>query len=155
MDFGIFLDFQVRRGGTQEEAFREAFELVDLADDMGLDTVWLAETHFNQNRPLAARTEFGEEEGYRVVLDYPVKTMNANERDWVYQTDTGPVILPDLSRPYDNFIERFRMAFAAFNAPDWAEFIVQVPTPIAEGISVNHYSQTRRLKTKNTMIEVL
>ena len=108
-----------------------------------------------EGRPLVARTEFGEEEGYRVVLDYPVKTMNANERDGIYQTDTGPVILPDLSRPYDTFIERFRLAFAAFNAPDWAEFIVQVPTPIAEGISVNHYSQTRRLGTRNTLIEVL
>lgn len=55
MDFGMFLDFQVRRGGTQEEAFRETFQLVDLADEMGLDTAWLAETHFNQNRPLAAQ----------------------------------------------------------------------------------------------------
>ncbi len=55
MDFGIFLDFQLRKGGTQKEAFRESFELVDLADEMGLDTVWLAESHFNQNRPLAAQ----------------------------------------------------------------------------------------------------
>jgi alkanesulfonate monooxygenase SsuD/methylene tetrahydromethanopterin reductase-like flavin-dependent oxidoreductase (luciferase family) len=55
MDFGIFLDFQLRKGGTQQEAFRESFELVDLADEMGLDTVWLAESHFNQNRPLAAQ----------------------------------------------------------------------------------------------------
>ena len=55
MDFGVFLDFQLRKGGTQQEAFRESFELVDLADEMGLDTVWLAESHFNQNRPLAAQ----------------------------------------------------------------------------------------------------
>ena len=31
------------------------------------------------------------------MVEYPVKTMNANERDMVYQTDTGPVLLPDLS----------------------------------------------------------
>lgn len=55
MDFGIFLDFQLRRGGTQEEAFRETFQLVDLAEETGLDTAWLAESHFNQNRPLAAQ----------------------------------------------------------------------------------------------------
>ena len=54
-DFGIFLDFQMRQGGTQEEAFSETFELVDLAEEMGLDTVWLAESHFNQNRPLSAQ----------------------------------------------------------------------------------------------------
>ena len=33
MDFGINVDFAVRRGGTHEESFQEAFELVDLAED--------------------------------------------------------------------------------------------------------------------------
>src|SRR4029450_13425579 len=47
MDFGIFLDFVLRRGGTPEEAFKEAFDLVDLAEASGLDTVWLGERHFN------------------------------------------------------------------------------------------------------------
>ena len=107
-----------------------------------------------ENHPLVARTEFGEEEGYHVVLDYPVKTMNANERDGIYQTDTGPVILPDLSGAQATFVERFRLAFVAFNAPDWAEFIVQVPTPIAQGISVNHYSEARRLNARNSLIDV-
>ncbi len=54
MDFGIFLDFSARQAGNQAEAFREAFELVDLAEDTGLDTVWLGETHFNANRPISA-----------------------------------------------------------------------------------------------------
>lgn len=55
MDFGIFLDLQVRPGSTQEEIFRETFDLVQLADDAGLDTVWLGESHFNRNRPLSAQ----------------------------------------------------------------------------------------------------
>lgn len=50
MDFGIFLDFTLRPGGTPEAAFKESFDLVDLAESMGLDTVWLGETHFNPNR---------------------------------------------------------------------------------------------------------
>src|ERR671922_596986 len=50
MDFGIFLDFVLRPGSTQEETFQEAFELVDLAEAAGLDTVWLGEMHFNPNR---------------------------------------------------------------------------------------------------------
>ncbi len=50
MDFGIFLDFVLRRGCTQEETFKEAFDLVDLAEASGLDTVWLGEMHFNPNR---------------------------------------------------------------------------------------------------------
>ena len=50
MDFGIFLDFVLRRGGTPEAAFEESMDLVDLAERSGLDTVWLGETHFNPNR---------------------------------------------------------------------------------------------------------
>ena len=50
MDFGIFLDFVLRPGGTPEEAFKESFDLVDLAEASGLDTVWLGEMHFNPNR---------------------------------------------------------------------------------------------------------
>ena len=49
MDFGIFLDFPTG-GGAHEDAFRDAFELVDLADELGLDTVWLGETHFTPER---------------------------------------------------------------------------------------------------------
>ena len=54
MDFGVFLDFSVRRGQTQGECFREYFDLVDLAEQTGLDTVWLGESHFNQNRIVSA-----------------------------------------------------------------------------------------------------
>ncbi|MSS72104.1 MAG: hypothetical protein EXS64_11515 [Candidatus Latescibacteria bacterium] len=144
-----------RHVGRVADAYEGLRIDVRLVEGRALETAEEIVRATPENRPLVARTEFGEEAGYRVVLEYPVKTMNGNERDWIYQTDTGPVILPDLSRPYDTFIERFRMAFAAFNAPDWAEFIVQVPTLLAEGISVNHYSETRRLKTKNTLIEIV
>ena len=54
MDFGIFLDFSTRKGLKQNTAFREAFDLVDIAEETGLDTVWLGETHFNANRPISA-----------------------------------------------------------------------------------------------------
>jgi alkanesulfonate monooxygenase SsuD/methylene tetrahydromethanopterin reductase-like flavin-dependent oxidoreductase (luciferase family) len=50
MDFGIFLDFVRRSGETPEETFDESFQLVDLAEAAGLDTVWLGEMHFNPNR---------------------------------------------------------------------------------------------------------
>ncbi|MEC9309619.1 MAG: LLM class flavin-dependent oxidoreductase [Chloroflexota bacterium] len=54
MDFGIFLDFSTRKGLGHETAFQEAFDLVDIAEETGLDTVWLGETHFNGNRPISA-----------------------------------------------------------------------------------------------------
>ena len=50
MDFGINCNFPVPREGTHEEAFREAFAEVELVEELGVDTVWLAETHFNPNQ---------------------------------------------------------------------------------------------------------
>ena len=50
MDFGIFMDLNRSRGLSQPEVFQEAFDLVDMAEEMGLDSVWLGESHFNPNR---------------------------------------------------------------------------------------------------------
>jgi alkanesulfonate monooxygenase SsuD/methylene tetrahydromethanopterin reductase-like flavin-dependent oxidoreductase (luciferase family) len=49
MHFGIFVE-EMRRGVDQVAAFREAFELADLAEAWGLDCVWLGEIHFNPSR---------------------------------------------------------------------------------------------------------
>ena len=47
------------------------------------------------------------------------------------------------------------LAFAAFNARDWAEFIVLAPIPLAEGLAVNHYSKVRRIEgMRNAIVEV-
>ena len=45
MHLGIIMECDYRQGGTQEDAFREAFSLVNLAEETGLDGVWLAERH--------------------------------------------------------------------------------------------------------------
>ena len=50
MDFGVFLDFTRRSGASQEETFQESFRLVDMAEEVGLDSVWLGEMHFNPGR---------------------------------------------------------------------------------------------------------
>ncbi len=50
MEFGIFMDFFSTPGLTQTEVFNNAFELADLAEETGLDSVWLGESHFNPNR---------------------------------------------------------------------------------------------------------
>jgi len=47
--------------------------------------------------------------------------------------------------------ETFRLAFAAFNGPDWIEFIVQKPTPLGGKLSVNHYSETVQVECKNSI----
>lgn len=91
--------------------------------------------------PVVARTEY-ESNGYGIVIDYPVATINVSERHVFFQTDTGPVIYADFSQPVESNPEAFLLAFSAFNSPDWIEFIVNKPTPIAEGIAVNHYSES-------------
>ena len=46
------------------------------------------------------------------------------------------------------------MAFVAFNATSWAEFILRVPTPLADGVSVYHYSKAVRVDSYNEIIEL-
>ncbi len=46
MHIGLVLECDYRTGATQEEAFTEAFEMVDMAEELGLDGLWLAERHF-------------------------------------------------------------------------------------------------------------
>jgi hypothetical protein len=106
------------------------------------------------NHPLVARTRI-EGDRYTAILDYPVKTINANERDTIYQPDTGPVLFPDLSREPVDLIGGFELAFIAFNTPHWAEFLVRVPTQVAEGVSVYHYSRPVRLETDNQIIRLV
>ncbi|MFN8440471.1 MAG: hypothetical protein U0175_06880 [Caldilineaceae bacterium] len=104
---------------------------------------------------LLGRIEFSALDRYAVTLDFPIKTINASERDQIYQTDTGPILFPDFSTPFDTIMETFQLAFVAYNSPDWAEFILRVPTPLREDLSVNHYSRTVRLTTKNAIIRLL
>ena len=46
MHLGLIMECDYRESGTQEDAFREAFSVVDAAEEEGLDGVWLAERHF-------------------------------------------------------------------------------------------------------------
>ena len=50
MEFGSFVEFHRREGGTFAEAFEESFEHIDMAEDLGLDGAWLSEGHFNPDR---------------------------------------------------------------------------------------------------------
>lgn len=106
------------------------------------------------NERLVARTTL-ENDRYTATIEYPVKTMNANERDWIYQTDTGPILFPDLSVERNSLIEHLELAFAAFNCLDWIELIVRVPTEVAENVSVLHFDRSVRLDAKNEVLRLL
>ncbi len=126
---------------------------IDLAETPGevLETPEAIVEAVLANRPLNARTQI-ESDRYIAVLDFPVKTINANERDMIYQPDTGPVLLPDLSREPDELIGGMNLAFVAFNTPTWIELIVRVPTTVTEDVSVHHYSKAVRLDSQNQIV---
>lgn len=46
MQFGLNMECDYIQGKTEDEAFKEVFAQVDLAEAVGLDGVWLAERHF-------------------------------------------------------------------------------------------------------------
>ena len=50
MDFGTFMEFHSRPGRSQAEDFAEGWRQVDLAEQAGLDAIWMAESHFNPER---------------------------------------------------------------------------------------------------------
>ncbi len=54
MNFGMFTDFHVRDNMSQAAAFEESFNQVDMAEQLGIDTVWLAEHHFSPERSVLA-----------------------------------------------------------------------------------------------------
>jgi hypothetical protein len=123
----------------------ESWEKIREATDSGL--------------PLVTQTEFRDEKtGLRAVIECPTKTMNIEPKRRIYQVDTGPVVYPDLSKRYDPPIDCLRLAFVVFNAPDFADFVIEQPTPVMhegkEACKVYHYSGPFSVKAKNTVLAV-
>lgn len=109
--------------------------------------------------PIVLRTELkNEETGLRTIIECPVKTMNISIDASMYQVDTGPVAYPDLSQRFEPRIDCLRLAFVAFNAPHFADFVVEQPTPVVENdqekCQIYHYSGPFSLPAKNTLLAV-
>ena len=54
MEFGVFHEFPRREGISDSTAFAQSFELVDAAEQWGLDVMWLAELHISPRSVLAS-----------------------------------------------------------------------------------------------------
>ncbi|MGI8982801.1 MAG: hypothetical protein ACR2FY_26495 [Pirellulaceae bacterium] len=109
--------------------------------------------------PIVSRTEIQDETtGLKAIIECPVKTMNVSLDNMLYQVDTGPVVLPDLSKRYEPRIDCLRLAFVAFNAPHFADFVIEQPTKVIEEeqekCQIHHYSGPISLKAKNTLLAV-
>ncbi len=147
--------------GSGKQSDRQSGKIADMFDDVRIDIVEQDAAILSSpdeivnatlaNQRLVARTKI-ESERYTSILEYPVKTMNANERDMVYQTDTGPILLPNFDCEPDELLNRLELAFSAFNCPHWIEMIVRVPTELSAGVSVYHYSQSMRFDAINEIL---
>jgi hypothetical protein len=109
--------------------------------------------------PLVAQTEIvSKETGLRATIEFPVKTINIRDEEPTYQVDTGPVAFPDLSKRYARSAECLSLAFVAFNAPGFADFIIEGETPIVDGgkevTRVHHYSRKVSLSAQNRLFAV-
>ena len=108
--------------------------------------------------PIVSQTEIrNEETGLRAIIECPVKTMNTHREGDLYQVDTGPVALPDLSRRHERSVDGIRLAFLAFNVPHFVDFVIEVPTRIVEedgGGQIHHYSQLLNLPAENRLYAV-
>src|SRR5688500_10714523 len=54
MEFGVFHEFPRREGMSDTTAFAQSFELVDAAEQWGLDVMWLAELHISPRSVLSS-----------------------------------------------------------------------------------------------------
>ena len=79
--------------------------------------------------------------------------MNANRERSAYQVDTGPLAFPDLSARRKRHADGISLAFVAFNAPHFAEFVLEVPTRVG-GEEIHHFSQVLRLAANNRLFSV-
>jgi hypothetical protein len=109
------------------------------------------------NETIVAQVEIGDAiSGLRAIVECPVKTMNTHRARDIYQVDTGPVMLPDLERHECN-ADGLRLAYVAFNAPEFADFVVEVPTEIGEGPAatlVHHFSERVTLQATNRLLSL-
>ena len=109
------------------------------------------------NRALNGRCEIADDaQRYRAEIEFPIKTMNVNDIRTIYQVDTGPILLPDFASAKERMVERFSLAFVAYNRPDEAHFVIQEPVATAQGQPdsprVSDYSRIVRMAANNAVI---
>jgi len=107
--------------------------------------------------PIVSQTEIANPQTrLRAIIECPVKTMNISHEKKMFQVDTGPLALPDLTQRYDPLIDSLRLAFVAFNAPHFADFITeqeaQVPCDGGGTAEVYHYTKPFSLPATNRLL---
>jgi hypothetical protein len=107
--------------------------------------------------PIVTQTEIANAQiGLRAIIECPTKTMNVSIEKQLYQVDTGPVAFPDLKELREPEIDCLSLAFVAFNAPDFADFVVEQLTPVTDKpdgpCRTYHYSNPFSVPAKNRVL---
>jgi hypothetical protein len=107
--------------------------------------------------PIVTQTEIrNDQTGLRAVIECPTKTMNISLEKKMYQVDTGPIAFPDLAQRFEVSSDCLRLAFVVFNAPHFADFIIEQPTPVVEEgqekCQIYHFSSPFSLPAKNVVL---
>lgn len=128
-----------RMFASRTEAFDDSFARFVEADADPLPTPKDIVDAVHEGRRLAVHATFSLN-GLDARLDMPVKCLNVNERDWEYQIDSGPIIVPFEPRGEAGLISTAQLAFVASNRFDYAEFLVRTPTDTGDGVLVHHFT---------------
>ncbi|NUQ02043.1 MAG: hypothetical protein HUU35_19520 [Armatimonadetes bacterium] len=154
----------IRTGASVGAAAGEAGRITDRFEEVRFDLVELEAEPCEHagdivsatlaGWPLVAQNElYDEATGLTALLEYPVRTMNVNPSRTIFQTDTGPLLFPEGSA-WERDLEGFALAFAAFNRPDQADFILRRPTELAPRVFVEHYAERLSRGTVNRVVAV-
>jgi len=151
-EYAIFRTHATHSSGYREEGlwrdrFQEVRQQVSWTDGVVLpDAAAIVEATL-RNEILVGQVEIGGPgHTLHATLEFPVKTMNANDDEVLWQVDTGPVAFPDLDMEVKSSISRLSAAYVAYNAPDFADFVVQgafqTESTGGEAVDVTHYGRT-------------
>jgi hypothetical protein len=156
--------FVGRRIVAEQEA-RRATLIADKFDGFDITIRTFSEAHLLETTaamieatraglPLVARTEIDDPvRRQRLVLEYPIKTMNFHPPRQLFQVDTGPLLVPDFESEAEHPMERLDVAHVVYNTLDRAEFIARRPTPIIQNgrevCRTLEYSHVRAYPARN------
>lgn len=105
--------------------------------------------------PIVAQTEIQcQHTGLQAIIEYPVKTLNTHRANDLYQVDSGPVVLPDLTERHKRHVDAMRLAFVAFNAPHFADFVIEARTQVSSdpgATEIYHYAEHLSLPAQNRL----
>lgn len=109
--------------------------------------------------PMVSQTEImNSETRLRAIIECPLKTINIQPEKKQYQVDTGPIAFPDLTRRHEPLMDALSLAFLAFNAPNFADFVVEQATSVAEENGgtheVYHYSNPISMPARNRVFAI-